>query len=166
MTTYHQRNLTTETNKCLKDIAKQYGCNIALTIQPNNSVNSINGLQQKMGLVGDEINKRFFLRKPYKGKLFYVATIEHNYSDGYHLHLAMHIPKERKDWFMRKIDCIVKHPNQFPKASIKVEEIYDLDGWMNYITKDMYKVASQEHYFFNNTYNQHKRNINNKKIIY
>lgn len=127
-----------EIRKFLKDTAKQRNCNIALTIQPNSRMNSLEGIKERMGKVEDIINKNFFPRRKTRYKVFYIATIEENYHLGYHLHLAMHIPEKSKDWFIRKIESIVKHNNNFPASSIKVKEIYDVEGWMGYITKDLF----------------------------
>jgi len=155
-TTITSRSLITTNQDFLICTAKQFTCNIALTIQPNSNTNTIEGLQTKMGLIEDNINLRFFTRKN-KGKFFYIATIEENIYGGYHLHLILHVPENIKNCFMEKIKPIIGHKNHLPKSSVVIKEIDDLDGWVNYITKDMSLKDSFDNYFFSNQYNKYKK---------
>lgn len=133
----------------LRNLSVQNNCNYALTINPNNEKLSLRAIRGRLKKLEDRILSVCYKSRSKREEFFFIATFEHSYVDSYHIHLVLRIPEGTDRLFKRHIKGAIK--NLFPKASYKPEEVFDLDGWCSYMTKQQWHDKLYDNYYISAT---------------
>lgn len=133
----------------LHALATRNECNYALTINPNNEKLSLRAIKDRLEKLEDRILSVCYKNRSKRVEFFFIATFEHSYVDSYHIHLVLKIPDGTDISFKSHIKDAIK--NLFPKASCKLDPIFDLQGWVSYMMKQQWHDKLSNNYCFSKT---------------
>lgn len=119
-----------EFNRCLA---------VTLTMKKRSSgqkldqINAPNNLRHFLNVINRKVYKNKFTR--YNKKLTIIPVLEWSYGIEWHYHLIIEIPETIPIADLKKIIRDAWLGSHFGNPSTRLEEIYNITGWIGYITK-------------------------------